>query len=530
MLYWLQILKKSNSFGIIIILSILISIMGLLSPIFIIHIFNRYITFGLEGTLYFLVFGALTVSLFEFFFRNLRNQIFGRITKQPIKISKFEILNRFFNSESVSKEKLIDSLDINNNFHKFLSSQNQSNLIDSFFLIFILIFLFFLNIKLSLIFLFILFSYLLFQKQNNLKKSAKSERNKISGNDRQIITDLANNIDLIKYLNAKKYTSYLFEKYHDKKNINDNMISELDNLNLSYNNFIIIFCSIIIIGFGSTLVVSGNITIGALIGFNIFSSRALIIASSAQRSYFIMSLINTYISNLNQILTTTSTKSEKLKLSKVNGELEIKNLDFSHEKNNLYLIKNLTFKVNPGNILNISGDNGTGKTTLAKIILGLHKPNGGEIYIDGTNVQKLSLQWWREQVAYVPQNPEILGSSMNDNILLVNEKLNQQEISRLLHTVGLGDNLKKSNLSFTDNVEKNLSKGFKKKIHFARMLAMNCQIYLLDDPLSEMDKNGKVMVSKFLLSLKKSNKTIVTFSNSAMIEEIADTNLNLNGI
>ena len=44
---------------------------------------------------------------------------------------------------------------------------------------------------------------------------------------------------------------------------------------------------------------------------------------------------------------------------------------------------------------------------------------------------------------------------------------------------------------------------------------MNCQIYLLDDPLSEMDKNGKVMVSKFLLSLKKSNKTIVTFSNSA---------------
>ena len=52
---------------------------------------------------------------------------------------------------------------------------------------------------------------------------------------------------------------------------------------------------------------------------------------------------------------------------------------------------------------------------------------------------------------------------MNDNILLVNEKLNQQEISRLLHTVGLGDNLKKSNLSFTDNVEKNLSKGFKKK-------------------------------------------------------------------
>ena len=45
---------------------------------------------------------------------------------------------------------------------------------------------------------------------------------------------------------------------------------------------------------------------------------------------------------------------------------------------------------------------------------------------------------------------------------------------------------------------------------------MNCQIYLLDDPLSEMDKNGKVMVSKFLLSLKKSNKTIVTFPDNKL--------------
>ena len=70
----------------------------------------------------------------------------------------------------LSKQKIIDVLDLNNNVQKFLSSQNQSNIIDSFFLIFILIFLFFLNFKLAIIFISIVLIYLLFQRQSNLKK------------------------------------------------------------------------------------------------------------------------------------------------------------------------------------------------------------------------------------------------------------------------------------------------------------------------------------------------------------------------
>ena len=94
MSYWLQVLKNSGSLGTIIILSVLITIMGLLSPIFIIHIFNRYISFGLEGTLIFLMVGALSVALFEFFFRNIRNKIFSQIVLNPIKITKLDFIKR----------------------------------------------------------------------------------------------------------------------------------------------------------------------------------------------------------------------------------------------------------------------------------------------------------------------------------------------------------------------------------------------------------------------------------------------------
>ena len=92
---------------------------------------------------------------------------------------------------------------------------------------------------------------------------------------------------------------------------------------------------------------------------------------------------------------------------------------------------------------------------------GILIPSNGEIFIDKTNILKLSSNWWKEQIGYVPQNSELINSSIKDNIP-ANEKLNQQEISRLLETVGLGDNLKKSNLSFTDIIQENLSKGLKK--------------------------------------------------------------------
>ena len=79
MSYWFQVLRNSGLLGTLVTLSILITIMGLLSPIFIIHIFNRYIAFGLEGTLLFLMMGAISVAIFEFLFRNLRNKIFLRL-------------------------------------------------------------------------------------------------------------------------------------------------------------------------------------------------------------------------------------------------------------------------------------------------------------------------------------------------------------------------------------------------------------------------------------------------------------------
>ncbi len=168
MKYWFHILKNSNSLGVILLLTFFITIMGLLSPIFIIHIFNRYIAFGLQGTLVFLLSGAFAVAIFEFIFRNIRNKILSDILVNPIKIFKLDLIKTFFERENKFKKgNFIDIIDFNNNFFQFISPKIQSNLLDAFFVIFIIIILFFLNFFLAIIFLILIILFLIFQQKIN---------------------------------------------------------------------------------------------------------------------------------------------------------------------------------------------------------------------------------------------------------------------------------------------------------------------------------------------------------------------------
>ena len=198
--YWFQILKSSKSLVFLIILTLLITLMGLLSPIFIIHIFNRYIAFGLQGTLMFLIIGALGVAIFEFIFRNIRNNIFNKILQRPLKDFKIDLIKKFFENEHTNNTSIsiVEILDFKNNFFQFLSPKNQSNIFDSFFVILIVIVLFFLNSLLACIFLIIVFVHLFLQNRINLIKTEYLRKTSIGINDQTIIKEVGTNKDLLK--------------------------------------------------------------------------------------------------------------------------------------------------------------------------------------------------------------------------------------------------------------------------------------------------------------------------------------------
>ena len=117
--------------------------------------------------------GALSVAVFEFIFRNIRNNIFNKILQRPIKELKRELIKKFFENEHKNNTpiSIVEILDFKNNLFQFLSPKNQSNIFDSIFVILIIVVLFFLNYLLACLFLIIVFIHLFLQNRINSLKA-----------------------------------------------------------------------------------------------------------------------------------------------------------------------------------------------------------------------------------------------------------------------------------------------------------------------------------------------------------------------
>ncbi len=528
MKYWFHILKNSNSLGVILLLTFFITIMGLLSPIFIIHIFNRYIAFGLQGTLVFLLSGAFAVAIFEFIFRNIRNKILSDILVNPIKIFKLDLIKTFFERENKFKKgNFIDIIDFNNNFFQFISPKIQSNLLDAFFVIFIIIILFFLNFFLAIIFLILIILFLIFQQRLIKAKNIYIKDQNLLNKDKLIIKELASNEELLKSTFAMKYTGFHVESFFEKKLALDSAIARYDAQQVSITSFFILLSSIFIIGIGSVLVVNGNLSIGSLIGFNIFATRALGTISSLQNSISILEKTSFYLDDCTNFFKDSENRSEGMQLSRLIGNIKFDDISYAYDNDSKYIIKNFSANFNSSEISTISGKNGSGKTTLAKLFVSLLKPDSGKVLIDDTNLDKLSLVWFKQHVAYIPQESNVLDSSILNNILISNPDLNQQEVSRLLQNVGLDSELKNSNLTISDLIDNKLPRGILKKIHIARSISKNYKIYVFDDPTLYLDNDGRTMVIKLITSLKRAGKTVICFSEDKEIIELSDNRIRL---
>ena len=256
-----------------------------------------------KGTLIFLLTGALAVAAFEYIFRNIRNKILSDILIDPIKIFKLDLIKTFFERENkIKKRNFLDIVDFNNSFFQFISPKIQSSLLDAFFVIFIVLILFFLDFLLTIIFLILVILFLFFQQRViRIKNNYLKDKNFLN-NDKLIIRELSENEDLLKVTHSINYSGFYVESFLNKKLEIDSTVAKYDAQLISTTSFFILLSSIFIIGIGSMLVVSGNLSIGTLIGFNIFATRALGTISSVQNSLSMLEKINFYLEDCKNFL------------------------------------------------------------------------------------------------------------------------------------------------------------------------------------------------------------------------------------
>lgn len=267
---------------------------------------------------------------------------------------------------------------------------------------------------------------------------------------------------------------------------------------------------------GVVMIAENRITMGALIACSILAGRA--IAPLAQISQLLtrMTATRTAYRQINAMMAMPpeGPEGEALKLAKVDGRIEFRNVAFRYPGASEPTLEGLSFTITPGEHVALLGRVGSGKSTIARLILGLYPPDDGLIMIDGTDIRQLDPVDLRRHLGAAMQESVLLTGSVRENIVLGRAEVDDAELVRVAQISGthqfMGQIANGYDLKLSDRGE-GLSGGQRQSIAVARMLAGKPAIAVMDEPTSAMDAQTEAgLIERLRLEMQTRTLVLIT--------------------
>lgn len=293
--------------------------------------------------------------------------------------------------------------------------------------------------------------------------------------------------------------NYEMKQSHKKNKVNSFIASITKSISLSI--------LMIIVYFGASDVIKGNLSIGSFLGFILFTTVFI---------YTIVNNINTIVNNkglkfiLIQFLEVMNYEENEdaqvsnKKTIETIETIEFNNVYFSYNKPGSSILKNVTFKINKGERVAIAGSTGSGKTTLIKLILGVYKPYSGDIKINGIDINNINMEVLRRNLGIVTQESYFFNDTIRNNID-ISSSLQLEDIREAAKKACIDDefmNLPLKYNTFIGHEGRNISGGEKRRIAVARALINKPSIVIFDEGINELDPIIEKRIRKKLNGLK----------------------------
>ena len=278
----------------------------------------------------------------------------------------------------------------------------------------------------------------------------------------------------------------------------------------------------LIIFFGAMKVLNNTLEIGsitAIVEYSLTTIAALIMSSMVlvQMPKAVVS-----IERIEEVLNVTSEIKDKEELKdnsyyedilKQNPiSLTFDNVCFRYKGAEKQILKNISFSVKAGERFAIVGATGSGKSTIAKVLLRLNDIESGKILINGVNALDLPLNCLRNQISYTPQKAYLFSGKIKDNFRFTNKDMTDEEmikVAKVAQSYDFIDSLPDKFDSFVAQGGINFSGGQKQRLSIARALSKEANIYLFDDSFSALDYATDAKLRKELKTFLKDKITII---------------------
>lgn len=526
--FWDTIKLSRGIYLEVVLASLLINLFALVTPLFIMNVYDRVVPNYAVETLWVLASGVAIIFLFDLAMKTLRGYFIDLAGKRADILLSAQTFAKVMDIELGSRPKQIGSFANNlqdfDSFREFFTSSTLSTLIDLPFVLLFLILIYGIGgpivlVPVIAIPIVIVFGLMIQAPLKNLIRDTFNQ----SAAKHALLIEALGALDAIKANRAEGQIQTRWENLNGTLARLTLKSRWLSAAVLNFSQIVSQVTTIVIVITGVYLIMSGDLSVGGLIACTILTGRCLgpmtQIAGILTRYHHSIASYKSIDQMMNLPVERPANRNF-LQRDTLSGQIQFRNVTFSYPGQRVPAVEDINITIEPGEKVALVGKMGSGKSTLLKLTLGFHSPTEGALLLSDTDIHQLDPRDIRRNATYVSQDVQILSGTVRDNITLGAPMVSDEQIRHAAGLAGLLEFIQQHPDGFDMQVGEQgnaLSGGQRQALCLARAMLKQAPLLLLDEPTSGMDSTAEQHFKDYLQGLNAEVTLVLVTHKSNML-------------
>jgi subfamily B ATP-binding cassette protein HlyB/CyaB len=513
--------KYKRLLGEVLVASFFLQLFALISPLFFQVVIDKVLVHRGLSTLHILVFGLITVAIFETILGALRTYVFSHTTNRidvelgarlfkhlaALPIAYFEARRT---GDSVARVRELE------NIRNFLTSSALTLVIDLFFTFVFLGVMAYYSVSLTLV---VLFSFPFFiaisAGVTPIFKKRLDEKFNRGAENQSFLVESITGIETLKAMAVEPQMQRRWEEQLAGYVKASFRVLNLANWTSQTVQMISKIVTAAILFFGAGAVMDGKMSVGELVAFNMLTGHVIQPVLRLAQIWQDFHQARLSVERLGDILNTVPEPTftpGRMALPAITGEIAFEHVTFRYRLDGAEVLKDIHLKVLSGQVVGIVGASGSGKSTLAKLVQRLYTPESGRVLVDGVDLSMVDVSWLRRQVGVVLQENVLFNRSIRENIALADPGIPMPRVIDAAKLAGAHEFILELPQGYDTIVEErgtSLSGGQRQRIAIARALITNPRILIFDEATSALDYESERIIQENMREIVKSRTVLI---------------------